>query len=99
MAEPIGLEVKCVVVERDHDSTERITQIGGDGWQKKLSDVVWELGLGSAAYYTSVDGERADVEVVSPQSGPSHLRTNKDDELTNNLLKLPRCSKVLPTGM
>jgi len=99
MPEQTGYEVKCVVTEQTADGTVRIAQIGGDGWQEKLSDVVYKLGLKVATYYTLVDGMRAEIHVVSHQAGLPFLRTSADDENTNNLLKLPRCPRVLPTGM
>ncbi len=93
---PLKFKVTCVITEATEGDGQRITQIGGDGWQKKLSDVLYEIGLGTSCFYTFVDGERAEVHKVSPDQGDPYIRTDKDDETTNNLLKLPRCPKPLP---
>ena len=98
MTEQVGCEVKCIVTEKETDGAIRITQIGGDGWQEKLSDVVLKIRLNIATYFTLVDGGRAEIHVVSPEAGVPFLRTNADDGNMNNLLNLPRCPRVLPTN-
>lgn len=95
---PVEIEVTCVITEDDGTDNERIVQVGGNGWQKKVSDVVWEMDLGVAIYFTMVDGQRAEIHKVTPDYGPPYLRTDHDDENTNNLMALPRCPSALPSG-
>jgi hypothetical protein len=89
-------EVKCILTEDDHAAGMRIIQIGGDGWQKKLSDVIYELDFGCSTFFTYIDGVRAEIHKVSPASGSPYIRTDRDDENTNNLLNLPQCLTRIP---
>jgi len=94
---PVEYEVTCVVTEGDPALGERVVQVGGDGWQKLLSDVVLLMESGVCTFFTTVDGKRADVVKISPRIGPPYLRTTEDSETTNNLLALPQCHKQAPT--
>jgi hypothetical protein len=93
---PTEYEVKCVVTEDDQSGGVRITQLGGPGWQKKLSDVIFEIDLGSSRFFTLVYGVRAEVHKVMAEHDIPYVRTDKDNETTNNLLSLPACPKRLP---
>jgi len=91
--------VKYIVTETDPDGGDRITQLGGDGWQKKMSDIVFEIRLGTSTYYTFVNGERAEIHVVNDERSGPHVRTTQDNETTNNLLALPKSRNELRTKM
>ena len=92
---PIEYQVKCIVSESDA-AGERIAQVGGAGWQKKLSDVLYEMGLGVSTFYTFVDGVRAEIIRVAEGNELPYLRTTADTEQSNNLLLLPQCPRRLP---
>jgi Protein of unknown function (DUF3892) len=94
--QPTEYEVTCIVTEDRHGQGVRIVQIGGKDWQKKLHDVVYEIGLDVSVFFTYVDGQRAELHVVEPEKGKLHLRTDKDEGTTNNLLSLPQCPTHLP---
>ncbi len=68
---------------------QRIVEISGVGWECKVVDAVFDIENKLVNYYTMVDGERAEVEVVTPKFGLPYLRTNKDESDENNLLSLP----------
>ena len=86
MAEPIEIQVTCIVTEQQPDGSERVSQLGGQGWQKMTSDVVYEIVLGVSIYYIVVAGERAEIHVVTPQGMTPYLRTSNDTTTNNNLL-------------
>lgn len=87
----LTIQVTCVSTNSDVDGSEQITHLGGSGWRKVLSDIVFEIGSGVTEYFTVSNGEKAIVEVVRPKNLSPYLRTNKDNILKNNLLSLPRC--------
>jgi Protein of unknown function (DUF3892) len=93
MSSSIDRQVTCVVIE-----SQRIVQIGGEGWQEKLSNVILQIGDHTQIYYTLVEGRRAEVEVVR-EEGETYLRSCEDGSTDNNLLSLPPCSKRLKTNI
>jgi len=52
--------------------------------------VSWIEDKNGKAYVEDARGNRADVGVVTPASGPKYLRTHADGKWTDNLLALPR---------
>ena len=74
---------------KDFKDEQRIVELSGVGWECKVVDAVFDIENNLVNYYTMVDGERADVEVVTPKLGLAYLRTNKDESEENNLLSLP----------
>lgn len=60
----------------------------GDNTRARL--VAWIEDESGKAYVEDARGNRADVGVVTPRSGPKYLRTHADGKWTDNLLALPR---------
>ncbi|MCP2245747.1 DUF3892 domain-containing protein [Lentzea aerocolonigenes] len=63
---------------------------GKEGSNTRAQLVDWIEKENGKAYVEDSRGNRADVGVVTPSSGPKHLRTHADGKWTNNLLALPR---------
>ena len=63
---------------------------GQTGDNTRSAIVSWIEDENGKAYVEDASGNRADVGVVTPQSGAKYLRTHADGKWTNNLLSLPR---------
>jgi hypothetical protein len=60
------------------------------GDNSKAEIVAWIEDQNGKAYVEDGQGNRADVGVVKPVTGPKYLRTYADGNWNNNLLSLPR---------
>jgi hypothetical protein len=82
---------------------EHITHIGNlsEGWVYTKEDAIKMIESGACSFYTkpqfgllsgiaSGSNGHTTVEVVAPLGRAKYLRTNPNDEKTDNLLSLPR---------
>jgi frataxin-like iron-binding protein CyaY len=60
------------------------------GTSTKAEIVTWIETKNGKAYVEDRQGNRADVGVVTPATGPKYLRTYADGTWTDNLLALPQ---------
>ena len=85
------LQVTCVT--KTANTHEHITHLGGgSAWAKKpRSTVIYDIEHNINSYYTSVNGNTAEVGVVDGANG-KYVRTYADGKYNDNLLALPACS-------
>lgn len=84
--------VTCINKQPRHNPHEGITHLGGKTWRWTRQEVINSIRAGTNTFYTSVDGKRADIEIVEGPNGP-YLQTRADGRLNNNLLSLPECPR------
>ncbi len=90
-------QVTCIVPDGS-DADRRIDSIGGStgaketggAWKLSLDKAIAGIENGTWAFYTMVNGQRADV-IVASRNGRKYLKTTADGEEPNNLLSLPEC--------
>lgn len=62
----------------------------GKAGDNARADLVFWIENENGKAYVDDGGNRVDVGVVTPSSGPKYLRTHADGVWTDNLLALPR---------
>lgn len=87
-------QVTCIKPDGT-DSDQRIDAIGGTdggGWSLLIDEAISGIENGKWSFWTSVNGNRADVIVaVRASSRRKYLKTTADGIEPNNLLSLPTC--------
>lgn len=84
-------QVKCTI----KDSMREVTHVGGqDNYYARFYEIernaIYHIENKIHSYFTSVDGQEAEVLVVTI-NGQKHLRTSRDGTTRNNLSQLPDC--------
>ncbi len=82
--------ITCINKPNRNSPHEAITHLGNSKGKWTRQDVISWIETGTNSFYTKVDGNRGDIEVISGPSG-KYLRTRADGKLNDNLLSLPEC--------
>ena len=90
------IEIKCINKSDRNNPHERIKSIGGqksDGGNWKLSQqqAIADIKSGKYSFNVNVHGNMANVIVATSRNGNEYIKTESDDEESNNLLSLPEC--------
>lgn len=87
-------QIKCINKNPREDRHHAIVNVGGieggSRWKITQQDAIGKIERGECAFYTLVNGQRADV-VVAMHSGRKYLKTQADRDTPDNLLSLPEC--------
>jgi hypothetical protein len=85
--------ITCVTKPDRFSSHERITSVGVEYFEKRLTvaEVVHYIQSKALAFYTLVNGRKAPVGVVDVPGRASYIRTHADGTWNDNLLALPEC--------
>lgn len=85
------VQVTCTTKgQHNHKAITHLGGPGGGGWKWTKKQVIDSINAKSNTFFTSVDGRRADIGVVSDPDG-DYLRTHADGVWTDNLLALQNC--------
>jgi hypothetical protein len=85
-------EVTCIKKwSTDYKDHERISAIGGTNWSMSEDEAIKAIEARTESFYVRVNGLTVDV-IVATRESRKYLKTNADDDKTNNLLSLPLCS-------
>lgn len=84
-------QITCINKTNRSDPHERISRVGGSGWRMTQSEAISAIENKTYAFYTLVDGKRANV-IVATHNGHKYIKTENDGLQPNNLLALPECS-------
>ena len=89
------IQVRCIKRTSGHEPHERILGIGGtDGngshWYLPEPEAIEGIESGELHLYMNVAGLRARI-IVAARLGQTYLRTDRDDEQPDDLLRLPEC--------
>jgi hypothetical protein len=84
------VQVTCITKRNPAARYEGITHLGGSGWWWTVAQVIQSIEARTNTFYTSVNGVRANVEVVQGPTG-KYVRTHRDGRPTDNLLELSLC--------
>ncbi len=82
--------VTCINKQPRQNPYEGITHLGGPGWRWTRQAVIDSIRAGTNTFYTSVNGNRAEIGVVDGPNGP-YLRTYSNGYWNDNLLALDEC--------
>lgn len=89
-------QVRCIRKSDRYNHYERITHIGGydagKAWLLPEADAIAGIQSEKWAFYTLVNGKRAEV-VVAVHLGRKYLKTTADGDQPDNLLSLPECPR------
>src|SRR5688572_13116192 len=84
-------ERRVISVDRDGDGVTRALCHPGEAWSPRASHlVIGDIEHHRHSYRVEVEGDDVGITVVRDPDG-AYLRTEADDELTNNLDSLPLC--------
>jgi hypothetical protein len=83
------IEVAYVTKDMRRDPYERITHLGGAGWQRSQPDVVQQIEQGQEDYYILLDGIPAKLIVALSRFGAKYLKTELEVEEPHILPSLP----------
>lgn len=84
-------ERRVISVDRDGDGVTRALCNPGEAWSPRASHlVIGDIEHQRHSYRVEVEGDDVGITVVRDPDG-AYLRTEADDELTNNLDSLPLC--------
>ena len=86
------VQVTCINKPDRSNTHEAITHLGGPNWRWARADVIASIESGSNAFYTQVNGKRADLGVVKGETG-KYVRTYADGYYNNDLLALDECGR------
>lgn len=91
-----SFQVRCINKCDRQNHYERITHIGGydngKAWRVPEADAIAGIESGKWAFYTLVNGRRAEV-IIASHLGRKYLKTTADGDQPDNLLSLPECPK------
>lgn len=91
-----SFQVRCINKSDRYNPHERITHIGGfdsnQAWRITEDEAILGIESGKWAFYTLVNGQRAEV-IVAVHLGRKYLKTTADGLEPNNLLSLPECPR------
>lgn len=90
----MDLQISCINKTYRQDPHDRIHSVGGENsfgrWKKSQITVISEIERNVNAFYTRVNGVRANV-IVAVHNGNKYIKTENDGLHPNNLLALPEC--------
>lgn len=90
-------QIACInKIDRD-DPYDRIDFIGGynssgEYFKVSVKDAIPKVESGQWEFFVEENGFRVDVIVAVSPHGNKYLKTEADDQSSNNLLSLPECS-------
>lgn len=84
------VQVTCINKQPRNNPHEGITDLGGREWWWPRQKVIDSINAGTNTFYTLVNGNRGDIEVIDGPNG-QYLRTRADGKLNDNLLSLGEC--------
>ena len=84
------VRVTCINKKDRTSQHEGITHLGGTGWKWTREQVIQSIEGKTNTFYTFVDGNRGDIQVVNGPNG-KYVRTYADGKPNDNLLSLPEC--------
>jgi hypothetical protein len=92
----IPVQVMCINKSDRYNPHERILNIGGVNpdrtrWKMSQERAIESIEKGTYTFFVLVKGGRVNVVVAKSASGHKYLRTEADNEQSNNLLNLPEC--------
>lgn len=86
--------VDCIRKANRDDQYSSITHLGGikhgQRWVETAAMVIFDIDYDRRSYYVEEDGKKVKIVVIRKEDKP-YLRTEKDNEESNNLLDLPEC--------
>ena len=82
-------EVSYVTKDMSRDPYERITYLGGAGWQRSQPEVVQRIEQGLEDYYITLHGVPAKLVVELSRFGAKYLKTEIEGEEPHLLLSMP----------
>ena len=84
-------QVTCITKKGNHhDPHERISAIGGSGWNKSEDEAIKAIEGKTDEFYVSAGGKSVDV-IVAKHGQRKYLKTTADGYSPDNLLSLPEC--------
>ena len=83
-------QVTCINKLPRNNTHEGITHLGGSSWKWPRSQVIQSIRDKTNTFYTSVNGNRAEIGIVEGSNG-AYLRSYADGKWNDNLLSLPEC--------
>ena len=92
---PTRFQIKCINKVERYNPHERIVSVGGfdngSRWKISQIDAVQAILDQKHTFFVIQNGKEVEVVVATSASGHRYIRTEPDNERTNNLLNLPEC--------
>ncbi len=82
-------EVSYVTKDMSRDPYERITHLGGAGWQRPQPEVVQRIEQGLEDYHILLNGAPTRLVVALSRFGAKYLKAEIEGEEPHFLLSLP----------
>lgn len=75
-----------------HESIQNIGGVNSNGrWKLTLAEAINYIETGKYEFHVNVSGHSVRVIVAVSRYGNKYLKTESDDDYSNNLLNLPEC--------
>jgi hypothetical protein len=87
-------QIKCINKSDRLNPHERIVNVGGfdnSRWKISQAYAVESILNGKHSFFVVQNGKEVEVVVATSAYGHKYIRTEPDNERTNNLLSLPEC--------